>query len=196
MQCRKCAAKAATAKRMQAPNILEKLKAISLIGAEKNRGNAATRNECLPKELKWLRVVGSGARGRCNTVSNSAYKYYGARGIQFKFASTLDFAWWVIENLGDRPTKHHSIDRIDNNRHYEAGNLRWATRAEQARNKRQYLGNVYGHRMQKLMETRPDYTYEGLRKYLLLGYSDEQIISMEKPKGGRPRKDKDVSTCV
>lgn len=39
-----------------------------------------------------------------------------------------------INHIGPRPTPHHSVDRIDNNRGYEPGNVRWATSKQQSRN--------------------------------------------------------------
>jgi hypothetical protein len=129
----------------------------------------------------------AGAKNRCVNPNDVAYKNYGGRGIEFRFASIEEAAKWIIKELGPKP-KGRSIDRIDNNRHYEPGNLRWATKEEQARNKRAYFGSVYGNRMNMLCAARPDYTYEGLRKYVLLGWTDEQILTMKKPGGGRPRK--------
>ena len=41
--------------------------------------------------------------------------------------------------VGPRPSIKHSVDRIDNNRGYFPGNVRWATSAEQARNTRRNL---------------------------------------------------------
>jgi hypothetical protein len=41
-----------------------------------------------------------------------------------------------LGHVGRRPSSKHSIDRIDNGKGYEPGNVRWATRSEQGRNKR------------------------------------------------------------
>jgi hypothetical protein len=76
------------------------------------------------------------ARSRCRNPRDKSYFRYGARGVEFCFASPLRAAQWVVENLGPRPSPSHSVDRIKNGGHYEAGNLRWATRTVQSRNTR------------------------------------------------------------
>lgn len=139
-------------------------------------------------EVRRVRSILAGAKTRCTNQHDVAWANYGGRGIEFRFATIRAGVEWVLDNLGPRPSGDHSIDRIDNDGHYEPGNLRWATRIEQARNKRAYKGSVYGHRLQRLLAQRPDYSYEGLRKYIKLGYTDEQILNLRKPAGGRPRK--------
>lgn len=76
-----------------------------------------------------------GARDRCINPANRQYSYYGGRGIEFRFGSYTQF----LQAVGRRPTRHHSIDRIDTNGHYEPGNLRWATIQEQNRNVRRNI---------------------------------------------------------
>jgi hypothetical protein len=72
------------------------------------------------------------AHSRCNNPNNSAYKYYGGRGIEFRFNNFEQF----IAYIGDRPTPKHTLDRINTDGHYEPGNVRWATRLEQQNNLR------------------------------------------------------------
>jgi hypothetical protein len=57
---------------------------------------------------------------------------YGGRGIEFNFTSLEQFAL----ELGERPTTKHSLDRLDNDGHYEPGNIKWSTWQEQILNQR------------------------------------------------------------
>ena len=77
-------------------------------------------------------------RGRCGNGQHPDYARYGARGIAVgtEFECYEDFEKYVSSTLGPRPTEQHSLDRADNNKGYEPGNLRWATKSEQARNRR------------------------------------------------------------
>lgn len=75
------------------------------------------------------------AQRRCRPNSADA-KYYAARGIEFRFVS---FEQWLVE-LGIRPTAKHTVDRENNNGHYEPGNVRWATRFVNIHNRRIHLG--------------------------------------------------------
>lgn len=70
---------------------------------------------------------------RCTDQSHAQFQDYGGRGI------TVPPEWMDFKNffsaMGARP-EGRTLDRIDNDKGYGTGNCRWATRAEQARNKR------------------------------------------------------------
>jgi hypothetical protein len=71
---------------------------------------------------------------RCTSQSSDAYKDYGGRGIRVCDAWLNSF-WRFVEDMGPKP-EGFTLDRENNDGHYEPGNCRWADRTTQARNSR------------------------------------------------------------
>lgn len=72
------------------------------------------------------------AKKRCTNPSNRMYHVYGSRGIKFLFSDFEQF----LKDIGPKPSPDLTLDRIRNDGHYEVGNVRWATRTTQNRNRR------------------------------------------------------------
>lgn len=90
-------------------------------GHTKGRSNSRTFNS-------WRGMI-----ERCYNPSHISFPYYGACGVTVaKEWRTFDA---FLKYMGEAPTGR-SIDRIDYTKNYEPGNCRWATKEEQARNKR------------------------------------------------------------
>ena len=94
----------------------------------------------------WDRMI-----SRCCNSSNRKFNHYGGRGISV-CARWLDSFWAFLSDMGPRPDRASSIDRIDNDGNYEPGNCRWATRSEQARNTRNSVYVDHGGRRVLLCE--------------------------------------------
>lgn len=85
-----------------------------------------------------LYKVWAAIKQRCCNPRNPKFKNYGGRGIQMEADwrdNYVAFAFFVENALGPRP-EGRSLDRIDNDKGYLKGNLRWGTPAQQNSNKR------------------------------------------------------------
>ena len=79
--------------------------------------------------------VWAAMKQRCLNPNNKGYDNYGGRGIGIDDPDWHEFVSFYAD-VGDRAHNDLSLDRINNNAGYGSTNYRWATRSEQARNRR------------------------------------------------------------
>lgn len=74
---------------------------------------------------------------RCTDPNRPAYANYGARGIRMfvEWHNLRRFIYDIESEIGPRPAGL-TLDRKDNEKDYQPGNIKWATASEQARNRR------------------------------------------------------------
>ena len=100
-----------------------------------------TIKECLDKETVENLVLSHGTWKhlfyRCYAKKSPDYKNYGGRGIDVCHQWHGESGFYeFIKDIGLRPSKEHSLDRIDVNKGYYPDNVKWATNIEQANNRR------------------------------------------------------------
>lgn len=78
-------------------------------------------------------AIWQGIKNRCHNKNHHTYPTYGGRGI-IVCERWLDFKNFFLD-MGERPSKDHSVERRDLNGNYDPDNCYWATDLEQQQNK-------------------------------------------------------------
>ena len=128
-----------------------------------------------------------GMKQRCGNERHPAWGNYGGRGIKVCERWVERFEAF-LEDVGERPSGNHQIDRIDNDGDYEPGNVRWVECKTNMRNKQNNKMVEYcGARM-----TLADACEKaGIREGLVLGrmwngrHTLEEAMAMPLRKRGR-----------
>lgn len=89
----------------------------------------ACRENVSPEYESWQHML-----NRCGNPKDKRWARYGKRGI------TVCERWKEFKNfyedMGDRPTDKHTLERLNNDGNYEPSNCIWATPHQQTRNRR------------------------------------------------------------
>jgi len=114
---------------------------------------------------------------RCYDPNNEVFDRYGGRGI-------LICARWhkfehFAQDMGERPTNKHSIERIDNNKGYSPENCKWATDIEQANNRRSNILITIDGRTQNITQWAKEKGINSHRVFnrLRIGWTPEDAIT-------------------
>jgi hypothetical protein len=143
------------------------------VSAPTRHGNARVKGTTREYEA-WSNMV-----ARCENPKATHFECYGGRGISVCARWRNDFVAFLAD-MGPKPSPWHSIDRYpDNDGNYEPGNCRWATVAQQSRNKRTNRFVTFGGETLTLADWGERYGVSGtvIGTRLRLGWSVERSIT-------------------
>lgn len=126
-----------------------------------------------PEYAAWNNMI-----QRCENRSNPIFCRYGGRGV--KVCARWHRFELFLKDVGPRPGPEFSIDRFPNNDgNYEPGNVRWATRKQQARNMRSSLLIDIGGETKSLSEWSEisGILVSTIKSRIILGWPPERLLA-------------------
>jgi hypothetical protein len=131
-----------------------------------------------PEYVVWQNML-----RRCFDPTNKRWGRYGGRGITVHPGWQTSFASF-LSDVGPRPSSAHTLDRIDNDGHYEPSNVRWVTPEQQARNKSSTRWiEAFEERLPLVVWAQRTGLERSLISYRLrVGWSPERALT-ERPRG-------------
>lgn len=146
-----------------------RLKTLAVTHGEGQRGRPSAEHR-----------VWTGMLTRCRNPKADSYPHYGGRGI------AVCERWLKFENflsdMGRRPSKHHSIERLRSDGNYESVNCIWATLDQQSRNKRNNRILTLDGVSKTITDWAKglDLTHQSIRYRLKSGLSLEKALTLPK----------------
>ena len=126
-----------------------------------------------------------GMRSRCKNPRAKNFKHYGGRGI--KICKRWDIFKNFAKDMGEKPSRKHSIERIDNDGDYSPENCRWATQKEQTNNTRRSLIEIDSKKMSaKQWCQKYNINYGTYNNRVYRGWS--KVEALQRPVGKQGRK--------
>lgn len=136
----------------------------------------------LTEHYIWMGMI-----SRCHRPENEAYYKYGGRGICVCDRWRESFEAF-LSDMGPRPSRAASVDRIDNSGNYEPSNCRWATARQQSRNTRTNVWLEFNGRRQIMADWANELGVPSARicRRLKQGWSVEQALMAPDMRRGSP----------
>ena len=162
----------------------------------RTRSGEAAPNYLHGKSGSRLNRIWNSMLARCRCKSASGWDRYGGRGIAvcIEWQEFTPFHQWAMANGYSDSLE---IDRINNDGNYEPSNCRWATRLEQANNRRNSRRfELYG-RVQALPDWCREYGHKlsYVRSRLSRGWSIEEALTIPYRQNHRPKRPKRPSAA-
>lgn len=156
-------------------------------GRSKTCGCSARKPKSHGKCGSLTYVTWAAMKQRCAESSLNP-QYYRDKGISVCERWKNSFEAFVAD-MGERPSKQHSIDRIDSNGNYEPGNCRWATIKEQNRNTSANVILTHNGKTMCMTDWAIELGVETgiIADRLRLGWSVERALTSEKRTKGKPK---------
>jgi len=142
----------------------------SKLTAENNKKHGMWKS---PEFQAWTSMI-----KRCHSPKHKKFSDYGGRGIHVCATWRASFLAFY-QHVGPRPSDKHSIDRIENSKGYETGNVRWAVAEVQNNNKRTNVNVCIGGITKTIAQWSKEtgLSYRCISYRVAAGWSEESILA-------------------